>query len=75
MDKYSSYHIKTDGFQQVLTGIFHMIQLVPLDRKCRIIIDYDPTLPKASIETFTDKSDGMQAQEKQFQWVPYDSTL
>lgn len=74
MEKYSSYHIQTNGFQQALIGLFHMIQAVPLDRKCRVIVDYDPTLPKVSIETFTDRPDMGQVQEKPFQWVPYGST-
>lgn len=56
MKKYSSYHIQTGGFQQVLVGMAHMVRAVPLDMKCRVIIDYDPALPKVSIETFTDKS-------------------
>ena len=67
MEKYSSYHIQTDGFQQVLVGMAHMVRTVPLDRKCRVIIDYDPALPKVSIETFTDKSDETQVQEKYLQ--------
>ncbi len=67
MKKYSSYHIQTDGFQHVLTGIVHMAQTVLLDRKCRVVIDYDPALPKVSIETFTDKSDETQVQEKYLQ--------
>ena len=74
MEKYSSYHIQTDGFQQVLVGLFHMIQTIPLDRKCRVVVDYDPALPKVSIETFTYKPDGGPVQEKRFQWVPYGST-
>jgi hypothetical protein len=74
MEKYSSYHIQTDGFEKVLTGLFHMVQIVPLDRKCRVILDYDPALPKVSIETFTDNSDKGQVQEKPFQWVLYDPT-
>lgn len=64
MKKYSSYHIQTDGFQQVLVGMAHMVRTVPLDRKCRVIIDFDPALPKVSIETFIDKSDKAQVQEK-----------
>ncbi len=72
MDKYSAYHIQTDGFQQVLVGLFHMIQTVPLDRKCRVIIDYDPALPKVGIETFTDTLDKVQVQGKPFQWNLYD---
>lgn len=66
MKKNSSYHIQTDGFQQVLVG---MVRAVPLDMKCRVIIDYDPALPKVSIETFTDKSrvaDLEKSQVKQF---------
>lgn len=73
MEKYSSYNIQTDGFQQVLVGLFHMVQTILLDRKCRVVVDYDPALPKVSIETFTDKSGGTQVQEKPFQWIPYDS--
>ncbi len=73
MEKYSSYHIQTDGFQQVLIGIRHMVQTVLLDRKCRIIIDYDPALPKVNIETFIDKSDEEQVQEKLPQLVLGDS--
>lgn len=64
LQKYSTYHIQTDGFQQVLVGMAHMVQTIPLDRKCRVIIDYDPALPKARIETFTDKSDDEQVQGK-----------
>ena len=74
LEKYSDYHIQTDGFQQILVGLFHMIQTVPLDRKCKVIIDYDPALPKVGIETFTDKSDEAQVLGKPFQWVPYGST-
>lgn len=75
MKKLSVYHIQTDGFEKVLAGMFHMIQTVPLGRKCRVVIDYDPALPKACIETFIDKSDEKPAQEKPHQWVPYDPTL
>lgn len=57
MEKYSIYHIQTDGLQKVLTGMIRMAQTVPLDKKCRVVIDYDPALPKATIETFIDKSD------------------
>ncbi len=74
MEKYSGYHIQTGDFEKVLIGLFHMIQLVPLGRKCRVVLEYDPALPKVSIETFTDKSDEGQAQEKLFRWVPYDPT-
>lgn len=73
-EKHSVYHIETDGFEKVLIGMFHMIQTVPVGRKCRIVLEYDPALPKTTIETFTDKSDAGQAQEKPFQWVPYDPT-
>lgn len=74
MEKHLTYHIQTDGFEEALIGIFHMIQTVPLGRKCRVVLEYDPALPKVSIETFTDKSDEGQAQGKPFQWVPYGST-
>lgn len=67
MKKYSSYHIQTDGFQQVLVGMAHLARVVLLDRKCRVVIDYDPALPKVSIETFTDKSNREQVQEKHLQ--------
>lgn len=72
MEKYSTYHIETEGFEKVLIGILHMIQTVPLHTKCRVILDYDPTLSKATIETFTDKSDREQVQEKASQWNLYD---
>lgn len=45
----------------------NIVRTVPLDRKCRVIIDYDPALPKVSIETLTDKSDKVQVQEKHLQ--------
>lgn len=64
MEKYSSYHIQTDGFRQILVGVAHMLRTIPLDRKCRVVIDYDPALPKTSIDTFTDKSDKVQVQGK-----------
>lgn len=57
MEKYSEYHIDKDGFEKTMIGMLHMIQTVPIGKKCRIILDYDPALPKASIETFIDKSD------------------
>ena len=57
MEKYSEYHIDTDRFEKTMIGMLHMIQTVPIGEKCRIILDYDPALPKASIETFIDKSD------------------
>lgn len=63
MEKYYVYHIQTDGFQKVLAGMVRMAQTVPLDKKCRAVIDYDPALPKVTIETFIDKSDEEQAQE------------
>ena len=68
MEKYSTYHIETDGFEKVLVGMLHMIQQVPLGTKCRIVLDYDPALPKATIETFIDKSDVERVQEKSSQW-------
>lgn len=67
MEKYSEYHIRTDGFEKVLVGLLHMVQTVPLGTKCRIILDYDPALPKTTIETFIDKSDTEQVQEKHSQ--------
>jgi len=73
-EKHSVYHIDADGFEKALLGMFHMIQTVPLGRKCRIVLEYDPASPKASIETFIDKSDEGQAQGKPFQWVPYNPT-
>lgn len=70
MKKYSTYHIQTDGFEKILIGMLHMIQTVPIGTKCRIILDYDPALPKASIETFIDTSDMERVQEKPFRLVP-----
>lgn len=64
MEKYSSYHIKTNGFQQIVVGVSRLLQTILLDRKCRVVIDYDPALPKISIDTFTDKSDKAQVQGK-----------
>ena len=72
MEKYSTYHIKTEGFEQVLIGMAHMLQTVTIGTKCRVILDYDPALPKATIETFIDKSDIEKVQEKPFQWTLYD---
>ncbi len=74
MDKYSTYHIKTDGFEKILIGILHMVQTVPIGTKCRIVLDYDPALPKATIETFIDKSDVERVQEKSSQWDLCDPT-
>lgn len=37
---------------------------VPIGTKCQIILDYDPALPKVTIETFIDKSDVERVQEK-----------
>lgn len=74
MDKYSTYHIETDGFEKVLIGILHMVQTVPIGTKCRIVLDYDPAQPKAMIETFIDKSDVERVQEKSSQWDLYDPT-
>lgn len=71
-EKHSAYHIETEGLEKVLIGAFHMIQTVPLGKKCRIVLEYDPASPKASIKTFIDKSDDGQTQKKLFQWVPYD---
>lgn len=51
-----------------------MIQTVPLGKKCRIILDYDPALQKTTIETFIDKSDMETVQEIPNQWVPYTTT-
>lgn len=73
MEKRSTYHIETNGFEKVLLGAFHMIQTVPLGSKCRVVLDYDPALPKVKIETFIDRSDTAGVQEKHSQWVPYDS--
>ena len=74
MEKYSTYHIETNGFEKVLLGAFHMIQTVPLGTKCRVVLDYDPALPKVTIETFTDKSGMAGVPERLHQWVPYDPT-
>lgn len=73
LEKYSVYNIETDGFEKVLLGLFHMIQTVPLGVKCRVILDYDPALPKTKIETFIDKSNMEQVREKTHQWIPYGS--
>lgn len=67
-EKYSTYHIKTDIFEKVLIGMLHMIQTVPPDTKCRIVLDYDPALPKVTIETFIDKSDVERVQERFSRW-------
>ena len=74
LEKYSVYHIDKEGFEQTLIGMLHMIQTVPLGTKCRIILDYDPALSKATIETFIDKSDVGRVQEKSSQWNLCDST-
>lgn len=74
MEKYSTYHIKTDGFEKVLMGFFRMTQTVPLGTKCRVVLDYDPALPKVTIETFIDKSNMDGVQERLLQWVPDDPT-
>lgn len=73
LEEYSTYSIETEGFEKVLIGAFHMVQTVPIGTKCRIILDYDPALPKATIKTFIDKSDVKRVQERSSQWVPYDS--
>lgn len=75
MGKNSIYHIETDSFEKILIGVFHMIQTVPLGTKCRVAIDYDPALPKVTIETFIDKSDTAEFPERPSQWVPYDPML
>lgn len=63
MEEYSTYHIRTDGFEKVLIGMLRMIQIVPVGKKCQIIINYDPALPKVEIETFIDKSGKEQVRE------------
>lgn len=68
MEKYSTYHIKTDGFEKILIGMLHMIRTVPLGTKSRIILDYDPAKRKVTVETFIDKSDMERFQEKPSQW-------
>lgn len=74
MDKYSIYHIDTDGFEKVLIGMLHMIQTVPIGTKCRTIMDYDPASSKVAIETFIDKSDMESVQEKPARWNLSDPT-
>ena len=69
MDRYSEYHIKTYGFEEVIVGMTHMLQLVKLGRKCRIVCDYDPTKKNVTIETYLDKSDDQIAQEKEIQEI------
>lgn len=32
MEKYSVYHIDTDGFEKVLVGMLHMAKTIPLDQ-------------------------------------------
>ena len=59
-EKHSAYYIETEGLEKVLIGAFHMIQTVPLGKKCRIVLEYDPAFSKASIETFTSIMDGIQ---------------
>lgn len=71
MEKYSIYHIRKENFEHVLIGMFHMIQTVQIGKKCRIILDYDPALSKVSIETFMNRSDVEQVQEKDSQWSLY----
>ncbi len=71
MEKYSIYHIRKENFEHVLVGMFHMIQTVQIGKKCRIILDYDPALSKVSIQTFMNKSDMEQVQEKGSQWSLY----
>lgn len=61
--KYSTYHIQTDGFEKILVGMAHIIQTVPIGKKCQIIIDYNPASSKVKIETFIDRSDVGQVQE------------
>lgn len=72
MKKHSTYHIRTDGFEKVLVGMLHIIQTVPVGKKCQIIIDYDPALPKVKIETFIDKSGMEQVQgidKEKIKWL------
>ena len=52
--------IETEGLEKVLIGAFHIIQKVPLRKKCRIVLEYDPAFSKASIETFTSIMEGIQ---------------
>lgn len=67
MKKHSIYHIETEGFERIVIGLLHMIQTVPLGTKCQIVLHYDPAQEKVAIETFTDKSDVKQVQEKPLQ--------
>lgn len=71
MKKYSTYHIETSGFEKILMEAFHMIQTIPLGTKCRVVLDYDPALPKVKIETFIDTSDTAGVPERHPQWIPY----
>lgn len=64
---YSTYRIQTEGFEKILIGMLHIIQTVPIGKKCQIVIDYNPALPKVEIKTFIDKSDMEQVPEKPFQ--------
>lgn len=67
MNLYSTYTIKTEGFQQVSYGINHLLKTVPLDKKCRVIMEYDPDSINAEVKTFTYSEDDRQALGKDLQ--------
>ena len=53
MELFSTYTIKTEGFQEVSYGITHLLRTVPLDKKCRVILEYDPNNINAEVKTST----------------------
>ena len=54
---YSEHLMDTEGFEMVLIGMSHLIRDVPLNKKCRVVLEYDPAESKVKIETFTDTED------------------
>lgn len=72
MIKFRSTQMKTFGFEEVITGLQILSEMVPLGRKCRAILEYDPATEDVKIETFIDKSDGRRAQERFLQEIRSD---
>ena len=45
--------MKTFGFQETVYGMQWLLAHIDLNKRCRVVIDYDPDERNVSVDTFT----------------------
>ena len=49
--------MKTFGFQETVYGMQWLLAHIDLNKRCRVVIDYDPDARDVSVDTYSCKSD------------------